>query len=381
MNGNILMNERPIIVVPTLAVLLGTNESIILQQIHYWLQRSKHIKLDRKWVYLTYDQLVEQIPFISKSTIKRTILNLENKGYLTSQNFNKLKLDKTKWYSINYEKLNELKDKGICEDLTFMEEELIPSDQSEQVVCSDGADDVPKMNCPSVQIEQSSGSTWRVEESNLNTPIPKITTETTTKITSETSSSSKELQQTNEKEDPYRFFEQNGFGTIGSFLADKIKAWCTDLSDELVIEALKLAVENSSKRWNYVEAVLRDWVDKGYQTLDDVHAARLVYKHQTIHQSRKKPTRQEYIPDWLHNDDRDRDPEHSLTFEVQKKANEQQIKKPIEQGTSGPRFPVQNTSFEEKKRLFEERLKKAKEDSGKYRSAHYTAPSVPVILK
>nr|WP_309098454.1 DnaD domain protein [Fredinandcohnia onubensis] len=381
MTGNILLNDRPIIVVPTLAVLLGTNESIILQQIHYWLQRSKHIKLDQKWVYLTYDQLVEQIPFISKSTIRRTIVKLENKGYLTSQNFNKLKLDKTKWYTINYENLNELKDEGICEDFTFMEEELIPSDQPEQVVCSDGADGVLNLDSPCVQIEQSSGSTWHVEEFNLNTPIPEITTKITTEITSKTSSSSTDLQQNKEKEDPYRFFEQNGFGTIGSFLADKIKAWCTDLSDELLIEAMKLAVENSSKRWNYVEAVLRDWVDKGYQTLDDVNAARLAYKHQTNHQSRKKPTRQEYIPDWLHNHNQGYEPEHNPNFEEEKKAIEEQLKKLREEATSFPQVPMQITSFEEKKRLFEERLKKAKEDSGKSRSAHYTAPSVPVILE
>ncbi|WP_099354736.1 DnaD domain-containing protein [Fredinandcohnia onubensis] len=333
MNGNILLNERPLIVVPTLAKLLGTNESIILQQIHYWLQRSKHIKLGRKWVYLTYDQLVEQIPFISKSTIKRAILKLENKGYLTSQNFNKLKLDKTKWYTINYENLNELKDDGICEDLTFMEEELIPSDQPEQVVGSDGADDVFNLDSPCVQIEQSSGSTWHVEEFNLNTPIPKITTEITTKITSETSSSSKDVQQNHEKEDPFQFFEQNGFGTIGSFIADKIKAWCNELSDELVIKAMKLAVENSStKRWSYAEAVLRDWVDKGYQTLDDVHAGRLHYKHQTKHPSMKKTTRQELLPDWFHNRDQGKEPVH-------------------------------NPSFEEKKRLFEERLNKPRVDN------------------
>ncbi|MFD1780156.1 DnaD domain-containing protein [Fredinandcohnia salidurans] len=332
MNGNILLNERPLIVVPTLAKLLGTNESIILQQIHYWLQRSKHIKLGQKWVYLTYDQLVEQIPFISKSTIKRAILKLENKGYLTSQNFNKLKLDKTKWYTINYENLNELKDDGICDDLIFMEEEPVSSDQPEQVVCSNGAVDVLNMDSPCVQSEQSSGSTWHVEEFNLNTPIPKITTEITTKITSETSSSSKDLQQTNEKEDPYRFFEQNGFGTIGSFIADKIKAWCIDLSDELVIEAMKLAVENSSKRWNYVEAVLRDWVDKGHQTLDDVYAARIAYKQQTRDPSIKKPTRQELLPDWFHNRGQGKEPVH-------------------------------NPSFEEKKRLFEERLKKPRVDS------------------
>ncbi|WP_099361195.1 DnaD domain protein [Fredinandcohnia onubensis] len=334
MNGNILLNERPLIVVPTLAKLLGTNESIILQQIHYWLQRSKHIKLDRKWVYLTYDQLVEQIPFISKSTIRRTIVKLENKGYLTSQNFNRLKLDKTKWYTINYENLNELKDEGICDDLPFMEEELIPSDQPEQMVCSDRADDVLNLDSPCVQIERSSGSTWHVEEFNLNTPIPKITTEITTKITSETSSSSKDFKQSNEKEDPYRFFEQNGFGTMGSFIADKIKVWCTDLSYELVIEAMKLAVENSSKRWNYVEAVLRDWVDKGYQTLDDVYAARLTYKHQTKHPSMKKTTRQELLPDWFHNRDQGKE-------------------------------RVNNPSFEEKKRLFEERLMKPRGDSNK----------------
>lgn len=362
MTGSILLNDRPIIVVPTLAVLLGTNESIILQQIHYWLQRSKHIKLDRKWVYLTYDQLVEQIPFISKSTIRRTIIKLENKGYLTSQNFNRLKLDKTKWYTINYENLNELKDEGICEDLTFIEEELIPSDQPEQVVCSDGADDVLNLESPCVQIEQSNGSTWHVEEFNLSTPIPKITTEITTKITSETSSSSKDVQQTNEKEDPFRFFEQNGFGTIGSFIADKIKAWCTDLSDEFVIEAMKLAVENSSKRWSYVEAVLRDWVDKGYQNLEDIHAARIAYKHQQKHQSSKKPIRKEYIPDWLHNHDESKELVDNPSLNAKKRPLEERMKNHSEQETFGSKEPAHNTSFIEKKRLFEERLKKSKGD-------------------
>ncbi len=330
MTGNILLNERPLIVVPTLAVLLGINESIILQQIHYWLQRSKHIKVDRKWVYLTYDQLAEQIPFLSKSTIRRTIIKLENKGYLTSQNFNRLKLDKTKWYTINYENLEELKDDGISDDLIFMEEEPVSAEQPEQVVGSDGADDVLNLDCPSVQVEQSSGSAWHVEEFNLNTPIPKITTEITTKITSETSSSSKDVQQNKEKEDPFRFFEQNGFGTIGNFLADKIKAWCNDLSDELVIEAMKLALENSSKRWNYVEAVLRDWVDKGYQTLDDVQAARLAYKNQANHQSRKRPTRQELLPDWFHTRDQSKEPVHTPSFEEKKRLFEERLKKPRE---------------------------------------------------
>ena len=43
-------------------------------------------------------------------TIKRIIRKLEKEGYLLSANYNRLKMDKTKWYSINYEKVSELWD-------------------------------------------------------------------------------------------------------------------------------------------------------------------------------------------------------------------------------------------------------------------------------
>ncbi|WP_077619775.1 DnaD domain-containing protein [Bacillus sinesaloumensis] len=358
MNANILLNDRPLLIPPTLAVLLGTNESIILQQIHYWLKRSKQFKLGRKWVYLTYDQLAEQIPFISKSTIRRTILKLEKQGYLLPQNFNKLKIDKTKWYSIHYENLEELIKERIDENQTIGTKDLFPSDIVEEMVCSEQADDIANVDSPAVQIEQSSDSTWHVEELNLNTPIPETTTEITPKTTSETSSS-KETRKDEVKEDPFRFFEQNGFGTIGSFLEDKIKTWCNDVSDELVIEAMKLAVENSSKRWNYVEAVLRDWVDKGYQTSDEVYTARLAYKQKANHHPRKKPIRQELLPDWIYTQDKDDEPNQTPSSKEKKRLIDERLKK-YREGSSTEVEPVHNFSFEEKKRLFEERLKKSK---------------------
>jgi DnaD/phage-associated family protein len=48
-------------------------------------------------------------------------------------------------------------------------------------------------------------------------------------------------------------------------MSEKITAWCNYLSDELVIEYMKFAVERGSKTWAYVEAILRDWVDKQYK--------------------------------------------------------------------------------------------------------------------
>lgn len=67
MNGNLLIEERPLLIIPSLAKLVGLHESIILQQIHYWLKRTHHIQLDRKWVYFTYDDFTEQFPFFSKA--------------------------------------------------------------------------------------------------------------------------------------------------------------------------------------------------------------------------------------------------------------------------------------------------------------------------
>jgi len=111
--SRLLIKESPVMIIPSLAVKIGLNEAVVLQQIHYWLGISKH-KIDgRTWVYNTYEEWQKQLPFWSVSTIKRTILSLETKGLLLSANFNQMKMDKTKWYSIDYDKLQEHEDSTI----------------------------------------------------------------------------------------------------------------------------------------------------------------------------------------------------------------------------------------------------------------------------
>lgn len=93
-----------------MAAKIGVNEAVVLQQIHYWLGISKHVIEERTWVYNTYEEWQKQLPFWSVSTIKRTIRSLEMMGLLLSNNWNEMKMDKTKWYSIDYEKVKELED-------------------------------------------------------------------------------------------------------------------------------------------------------------------------------------------------------------------------------------------------------------------------------
>src|SRR5438552_2379893 len=108
--SNLLINEPPLMVLPSLASKIGLNEAIILQQVHYWLdpRGNKNKKEGRHWVYNSYKQWSIQFPFFSDRTIRRTIQNLEKSNLLIAKEFNKSAGDKTKWYSINYEQLSML---------------------------------------------------------------------------------------------------------------------------------------------------------------------------------------------------------------------------------------------------------------------------------
>lgn len=105
---------------PTLATLIGLNEAIVLQQIHYWLKIKEKQQQDyidnHYWVYNTYEQWQEQFPFWSIRTLKRVFTSLEKSGLLISSNYNKAGFDKTKWYTIDYKALNALNSMSVQSD-------------------------------------------------------------------------------------------------------------------------------------------------------------------------------------------------------------------------------------------------------------------------
>jgi len=99
----LLIDEPPLQVLPSLAVALGLNEAIFVQQLHYWLRRAPHWREGRPWVYNSYPQWHRQFPFWDERTIKRIVLGLEGAGIVTStQRYNASPTDRTKWYTLNY---------------------------------------------------------------------------------------------------------------------------------------------------------------------------------------------------------------------------------------------------------------------------------------
>lgn len=106
----LLINEAPLQIIPSLALKVGLNEAILLQQLHFRSLISQNKREGYKWVYKTYDDWRnDEFPFWSVETIKRTIRKLENKGYLVSTTiYNRMRMDKTKWYRIDYSTLHDL---------------------------------------------------------------------------------------------------------------------------------------------------------------------------------------------------------------------------------------------------------------------------------
>ena len=106
MKATWLFDEHPLVIDVKLAQIIGLNEAIVLQQVNYWLH-SKHAKqIDgRLWTYNSMKKWNEQFPFWGLNTVKRTFSSLEESGLLIVGNYNKYKFDKTKWYSIDGEKL------------------------------------------------------------------------------------------------------------------------------------------------------------------------------------------------------------------------------------------------------------------------------------
>ena len=107
--NNLLISERPLQVLPTLAVKVGLNGALFLQQLHYWILRSNKVKENTVWVYKSLDEWIEEdFPFMSRSTLKRTISDLKKADLIITKTFNKMKIDKTNWYTINYKKLESM---------------------------------------------------------------------------------------------------------------------------------------------------------------------------------------------------------------------------------------------------------------------------------
>jgi DnaD/phage-associated family protein len=274
MTSIIEKEENVMIFQPKLAQLLGLNETIILNQIHYWLKKKKNIIDGKPWVYNTYENWQEQICFLSVSTIKKTIKKMEIMGIVVAANFNRSKIDKTKWYTIDYEAVEKLYETET--DNSNNEE----SSEGKIIPTTDNNDHTSDTDKQRTDInDPSKGSELPKEEGSSNQAIPETTTETNPK------DNKKDNKETEEDESPAAIFKRvvdfysDNIRLASPHELEKIQSLCDEFKDSsLIIFAMEQSVESNIRNLRYVEKVLYSWLDDGIKTRNAAEAFVKSYK-------------------------------------------------------------------------------------------------------
>lgn len=113
--NKLLPDERSISFQPQLAVALGgADEALVLWQLHYWLNHSENEHDGYVWVYNSYSDWQENFLWLSEDAIRRIMRKLKDAGLVITANYNKSGFDRTIWYRIDYDKLEEVLESKIA---------------------------------------------------------------------------------------------------------------------------------------------------------------------------------------------------------------------------------------------------------------------------
>lgn len=82
-------------------------------------------------------------------------------------------------------------------------------------------------------------------------------------------------------ENPFDFFQQNGFGQINGFIGQDMNQWIGDFqqagaseqeASAIIVRSLQIAVERGKTNWGYAKAILKSWDQHNLHTVAAIDA-------------------------------------------------------------------------------------------------------------
>jgi hypothetical protein len=127
----------------------GVNEAIMLYNICFWQNRhvanNTNFHDGKFWVYNTVEAFSKLFPYFSAKQIRLILQKIEKKGCVSVGRYNKMKIDRTKWYSATSEIMSihgflTNSPKGQMQQT----EKAIATDQKGNSICPNGQKEKPK---------------------------------------------------------------------------------------------------------------------------------------------------------------------------------------------------------------------------------------------
>lgn len=100
----------------------------------------------------------------------------------------------------------------------------------------------------------------------------------------------------------FDFYQSNGFGVLNSHINDEMGAFIDDFNnngDDIVIAAMKIAIDRNNISWGYTKGILRNWINANLNSFEEVRA----YEKRKLQQYQSRNNNQyqtkEKTPEWL----------------------------------------------------------------------------------
>lgn len=303
---NLLINEPPLQVLPTLAAEIGLNNAIVLQQMHYWLRVSNNERDGYRWIYRTIDEWLPEFPFWSKRTIERIIKDLEEQKIVVAGNYNKMKMDRTKWYRIDYKTLKKLHDNA------FRQNDVMQSDN------------LTETNAPNCQ--NGNRQDGRNVPAKMTVPITREYTETTTENTQKGKSRKQVYDESSVHFQLANLLYEKIVLDDSSFKKPNMNVWSDHIRlmmerDGRTEEQIKYLIEwsQSNPFWKSNILSTKKLREKATTLIRQIQAEKA--KKQTSNQYARGRT--EHVPDWLlkrNEQQQPLDPDHNnIDYEAERK--------------------------------------------------------------
>lgn len=175
LHTTLLLGSQPLIVSRELAMELGVDLSLVLQQFQYWIrineESGKNYFENRYWTSSTIEELQERdFPFWGKTKIKTLINELIKYGYLEKKQFHNNILNHTNYYTINYDKILELEKISKNRHELKKSEALIQSKKAEQnteLVCDQSISRISDQSISRIS-DQSNYKENKIKENKYN---------------------------------------------------------------------------------------------------------------------------------------------------------------------------------------------------------------------
>ena len=273
--SNLLLDERPLLVLPSLAAgLQSLDEAVILQQIHYWIEKKQNYRDGRYWVYNSMGNWMQQFPWIkSRTTLTRYFNNLEKKGLLITGNYNKAGFDKTKWYTIDYSALSDFEQR-LYRTCTTSDQNLVNGTYRS---CTTNTIDYQENTT-----QTTTPASWSAGQSNA--------------VSQQSDDGSKVLRNTPEGMNEVFNSWTNAWGWPNGIITTDLTDWVHKYGSDIVLYAIKQAAETAGlkKPSKYVASILDRYEREHLLTIEDIKAADQRYKQPKQDRKKQSPV----DPDW-----------------------------------------------------------------------------------